>query len=93
MNGTSWVGLGWRPRKLNATCRNFPLLQKNAPSAALVKATASQNSKAPISEPEPASESEPEPSSEHASAEPSAEKEPNAEAEAGKVDRFCTTFY
>lgn len=28
VNGTSWVGLGWRPRKLNATCRNFPLIQK-----------------------------------------------------------------
>lgn len=94
VNGTSWVGLGWRPRKLNATCRNFPLLQKVSPSAALVKATASQNSKAPISEPEPASESEPEPSTEHASAEPSAEKEPNAEAEAeaGKIEIFYATF-
>lgn len=30
VNGTSWVGLGWRPRKLNATCRNFPLIQKLA---------------------------------------------------------------
>lgn len=27
VNGTSWVGIGWRPRKLNASCRNFPLIQ------------------------------------------------------------------
>lgn len=70
VNGTSWVGLGWRPRKLNATCRNFPLIQKQTPSAQLVKASASQNSKTPTSEPEPASESE-----------PSAEKSPKSEPE------------
>lgn len=79
VNGTSWVGLGWRPRKLNATCRNFPLLQKTSPSAQLVKASVSQNSKAPSAEPEPHSESEPEPSSEHAAAEPTAEKSPKSE--------------
>lgn len=67
VNGTSWVGLGWRPRKLNATCRNFPLLQKEngSPSEQLVKASVSQNSKIPSSEPEP----------EHTSAEPNAEPE------------------
>lgn len=73
VNGTSWVGLGWRPRKLNATCRNFPLIQKEIPSEQLVKALVSQNSKTPTSEPEPASE--------HAAAEPSAEKSPNVELE------------
>lgn len=26
VNGTSWVGFGWRPRKLTAECRNFPLI-------------------------------------------------------------------
>lgn len=75
VNGTSWVGLGWRPRKLNATCRNFPLLQKEkgSPSEQLVKASVSQNSKTP-----PASEPEPE----HTSAEPNAEPNtPNAEPE------------
>lgn len=76
VNGTSWVGLGWRPRKLNSTCRNFPLLQQQKPSEQLVKASSvSQNSKLPASEPEPASESEPEPSTEHTAA----EKAPNAE--------------
>lgn len=79
VNGTSWVGLGWRPRKLNATCRNFPLLQKASQSAQLVKASVSQNSKAPSAEPEPHSEFEPEPSSEHAAAEPTAEKSPKSE--------------
>lgn len=74
VNGTSWVGLGWRPRKLNATCRNFPLLQKASPSEQLVKASVSQNSKTPASEPEPTSE--------HASAEPNAEpKSPKPEPE------------
>lgn len=79
VNGTSWVALGWRPRKLNATCRNFPLLEKASPSAQLVKASVSQNSKTPSAEPEPHSESEPEPSSEHAAAEPTAEKSPKSE--------------
>lgn len=68
VNGTSWVGLGWRPRKLNATCRNFPLIQKPAPSEKLVKASVSQTAKAPASEPEPETESE-----------PSAEKAPKSE--------------
>lgn len=27
VNGTSWVGLGWRPRKLTASCRNFPVIR------------------------------------------------------------------
>lgn len=71
VNGTSWVGLGWRPRKLNATCRNFPFLQKEngSPSEQLVKTSVSQNSKTPASEPEP----------EHTTAEPNSE--PNAEPE------------
>lgn len=35
VNGTSWVGLGWRPRQLNSTCRNFPLIQRDAISQQL----------------------------------------------------------
>ncbi|CAG2066391.1 unnamed protein product, partial [Timema podura] len=27
VNSTSYVGLGWRPRSLTATCKNFPDLQ------------------------------------------------------------------
>lgn len=53
VNGTSWVGLGWRPRKLNASCRNFPLIQKEESSAQSKKASVSQNPKIPASEPEP----------------------------------------
>lgn len=26
VNGTSWVGLGWRPRTLTAACKNFPAI-------------------------------------------------------------------
>lgn len=55
VNGTSWVGLGWRPRKLNATCRNFPLIQKGTASEQLVKASVNHNSeskKEPNAEPE-----------------------------------------
>lgn len=77
VNGTSWVGLGWRPRKLNATCRNFPLLQSSTPSEKLVTKTA----KVPSSEPEPTT---PEP--EHAAAEPSAEKSPKSEP--GKLNEI-----
>lgn len=67
VNGTSWVGLGWRPRRLNVTCRNFPFIQKSTPSEKLVKASVSPNAKIPASEPEP--EIEP----------PSAEKSPKSE--------------
>ncbi|XP_050076124.1 uncharacterized protein LOC126563522 [Anopheles maculipalpis] len=77
VNGTSWVALGWRPRKLTAECKNFPLI--TAPGAAA-------SSEAGVAEPEPASEptSEPEPNSEpEPGAEPSAEPgaEPGAEPE------------
>lgn len=54
VNGTSWVGLGWRPRQLNSTCRNFPLIQKETTSQALTKPLNAENKKAPTSEPEPA---------------------------------------
>lgn len=64
VNGTSWVGLGWRPRSLNATCRNFPLIQSNdnnTASAPLKKVQHSQENASPHpkSEPEPETTSEP----------------------------------
>lgn len=56
VNGSSWIGLGWRPRQLNATCRNFPLIQqRETPSQALTKSTSGAQPKVPASEPEPAS--------------------------------------
>lgn len=44
VNGTSWVGLGWRPRKLTSSCRNFPLIRDLGDSSE------------PSAEPEPSSE-------------------------------------
>lgn len=53
VNGTSWVGLGWRPRKLNATCRNFPLIQKLSTSNQAVPLQLNAADKAkPTPEPE-----------------------------------------
>ena len=63
VNGTSWVGIGWRPNSLTAECKNFPVIkdlyESNVPEAASEP------------EPEPESSAEPEPTSE-----PSSEPEP-----------------
>lgn len=70
VNGTSWVGFGWRPKKLTAECRKFPVLHDIGYEAS--------------AEPEPSSaEPTSEPSSEPSSAEPSAEvaSEPEPTAE------------
>lgn len=71
VNGTSWVGFGWRPKKLTAECRKFPLIQDQGAAAP-----------EPSSEPEPTSEPQPsdEPSSEPKS-EPKSEPEPKSSAE------------
>lgn len=91
VNGTSWVGFGWRPKKLTAECRKFPLLQDPGASAAEPSAepepVSEVASSAEPSHAEPASEvassaepSHPEPASE-TSAEPS-HPEPASEASA-----------
>lgn len=68
VNGTSWVGFGWRSRKLTAECRKFPLLQD-------IGSDAEPASEPEPSSAEPSSKAEPEPSS----AEPNASTaEPNA---------------
>uniref|UniRef100_A0A1B0CTC1 Putative drebrin n=1 Tax=Lutzomyia longipalpis TaxID=7200 RepID=A0A1B0CTC1_LUTLO len=78
VNGTSWVGLGWRPRDLTAECRNFPrirdLWDKDNDD---VQSTIPKSESEPTSEPEPSGEkiSEAEPSSEPES-EPKSEPEP-----------------
>ncbi|XP_015589186.1 uncharacterized protein LOC107264912 isoform X5 [Cephus cinctus] len=54
VNGTSWVGVGWRPSTLTAACRSFPVI-RDPPSE-------------PLPQPEPKSEPEPEPESHHAPA-------------------------
>ena len=70
VNGTSWVGFGWRPKKLTAECRKFPLLHDIG--AAVPE---------PSSEPEP--KSEPEPSSEPKNeiSSPASEPEPKSVSE------------
>lgn len=77
VNGTSWVGFGWRPRKLTAECRNFPVIQDL------------DAIKEPSAEPEPSSVSEPPsksepttPSSEPEPSHPQSEPEPINESEA-----------
>lgn len=84
VNGTSWVGFGWRPKKLTAECRKFPLLHDIGAEAETVAEPEPSSS----SEPEPISEksskSEPEPISEKSSKsepEPSSEKSPISEPE------------
>lgn len=78
VNGTSWVGFGWRPKKLTAECRKFPLLQDIGASAA-----------EPSAEPEPVSEvassaepSHAEPASEVASSAEPSHPEPASETSA-----------
>jgi hypothetical protein len=78
VNGTSWVGFGWRPKKLTAECRKFPMLHDEGGETSAEPA--SEPTSEPSSEPEPKGEpttvsepsSEPEPSKEPAS-EPSSE--------------------
>lgn len=75
VNGTSWVGFGWRPKKLTAECRKFPLLQD--PGAAAPEPSSEPE---PKSEPEPSGEPTSEPKSE-SSSEPKSEpsSEPKSE--------------
>lgn len=67
VNGTSWVGVGWRPNDLSPACRAFPEIQEKPKGE-------------PLPQPEP--KSEPEPESEP-KAEPKPEPEPEPEPEAG----------
>lgn len=69
VNGTSWVGFGWRPKKLTAECRKFPEIHD-----------VTQNIETAV---EPSPEVSAEPSAE-SSAEPSAEvsAEPSPESSA-----------
>lgn len=71
VNGTSWAGLGWRPRQLTASCRNFPAIREFGQA---------EPEPEPSVEPEPSAEpepnAEPEPTSEPSAAEP--EPEPKA---------------
>lgn len=54
VNGTSWVGFGWRPRKLTAECRKFPVIKDIGDTSAEPSAEPGHSQ----AEPEPSSESE-----------------------------------
>lgn len=82
MNGTSYAAIGWRPRSLTTSCRNFPFLA-DPPGTLTDLATVD---KAANPEPEPSAEPEatPEPkskSTEAAKAEPEPEPEATSEPE------------
>ena len=75
--GTSWVGLGWRPKGLSSSCKKFPVLADQDPQARSLNL-----------QPEPEPESEPESDAAHhkyddieAEAEAEAESEPSAAAQ------------
>ncbi|XP_030757105.1 uncharacterized protein LOC115882976 isoform X4 [Sitophilus oryzae] len=69
VNGTSYAALGWRPRSLTKSCKNFPQIGP----VEVVTTTPS------TTQPEPEPKSEPEPSSEPTTEyEPTSEPEPNA---------------
>lgn len=80
VNGTSWVGFGWRPKKLTAECRKFPILHDSGYEAAAEPA--SEPSSEPSSEPTAAPEVSAEPSS---IAEPTSSPESSAEPEPESV--------
>lgn len=63
VNGTSYAAVGWRPRSLTSSCKNFPQIGPKASDAQ------SEPKGEPKSEPEPEPKSEPEP-------EPKSEPEP-----------------
>ncbi|CAK1589864.1 unnamed protein product [Parnassius mnemosyne] len=78
VNGTSYAGIGWRPRGLTKQCKNFPVLGPPPDQS-----TSTQKPE-PLPEPEPKAELDksPEPKSEpESTAEPNAETAPKAEPE------------
>jgi outer membrane biosynthesis protein TonB len=86
VNGTSYVGLGWRPRHLTASCRNFPYLEDSASKDGKQETETAVGKPEPESHPEPSGKpeptSEPEPISKPeltSEPEPSSEPEPNSE--------------
>jgi hypothetical protein len=86
VNGTSWVGFGWRPKKLTAECRKFPLLHDEGGEALAEPASEPSSEPEPKGEPttvsEPSSEPASEPSSEPSAevvAEPESASEPKSE--------------
>ncbi|KAH0998429.1 hypothetical protein HUJ05_006825, partial [Dendroctonus ponderosae] len=64
VNGTSYAALGWRPRGLTKSCKNFPQIGpvgQAEPSAEAEPKSVPEPASEPASEPEPEPASEPEP--------------------------------
>lgn len=82
VNSTTWVGLGWRPRNLTSSCKNFPLIHDINDNVTMIdlRSSLSELSAEPKPEPEPEPASEPEPKAEP-EPEPNAEPEPEPTAE------------
>jgi hypothetical protein len=66
VKGTSWAGVGWRPRDLTAACKKFPVLADPRAPAPDAETTAGPqgrslaSAEAAVAEPEPETEPEPE---------------------------------
>ncbi len=71
VKGTSWAGVGWRPRDLTAACKKFPVLADppapDAETAAGPQGRSLGSAEAAVAEPEPETEPEPEAAPEPAS--------------------------
>lgn len=94
VNGTSWVGFGWRPKNLTAECKKFPVLHdigfENVstapepistvpePSSEAEPKSSAPEPRSSAPEPEPSSEVSAEPASSTTAAEPSSEPEPSS---------------
>ena len=88
VNGTSWVGVGWRPSTLTSACRAMPEIRERGKKASPEPLPRPE----PKSEPEPKSDAEPKSNAEPAPVpesktvtpiavpEPAAEPEPELEA-------------
>jgi hypothetical protein len=66
VKGTSWAGVGWRPRDLTAACKKFPVLADPPPAPDAETTAGPQgrslgSAEAAVAEPEPETEPEPAP--------------------------------
>ncbi|XP_060536686.1 uncharacterized protein LOC132708394 isoform X2 [Cylas formicarius] len=76
VNGTSYAALGWRPKSLTKSCKNFPQI-----GPVVTKVDSSESKVEPQSEPEPTSEPHAEPSGGREEVKSEPEPEPSSEPE------------
>ena len=60
VKGTSWAGVGWRPRDLTDSCKKFPVLADSLADLAGPQARALDLDATAAAEPEPEAEPKPE---------------------------------